>query len=179
MRIEIGDMAPDFHVADSSGTVQSPAGDSSGSTLLCFFRYSGCPYCNLRVSQMIKAAPELERYNIRVVTVFQSSRQNILRDVGRQAPPFPIIPDPTGALYRRYGVTPSWAKALRAMILHPLRAPYAMFAKGFWPTLPDGDPHMVPADFLISPEGVVRLSYYGKDISDHVPLDLVYATTRD
>lgn len=175
MRIKTGDNAPYFEVNDSSDTAQRPIDEDGKATLLCFFRFSGCPYCNLRVSEMIRAAPDLEKHHIRVITVFQSSKENVLRDVGKQNPPFPIIPDPQGELYSRYGVTPSWLKVLRAVVLRPLRAPYAVFAKGFLPTIPDGDAHMSPADFLIASDGTVRLAYYGKDISDHVPLADVYA----
>lgn len=179
MKINVGDRAPEFEARDSGGALQRPTGDGDAHTLLCFFRYSGCPYCNLRVSQMIQAAPELERRRIRVLTVFQSSRANVLRDVGRQEPPFPIIPDPEGRLYKLYGVAPSWLKVLRAVFLRPLRAPYAVLVKGFRPTSPDGDPHMSPADFLIAPDGTVRLAYYGRDISDHAPLADVFAAAQE
>jgi len=175
MRIRTGDAAPKFEVRDSNGDLQTPTGNGSRHTLLCFFRHAGCPYCNLRVSQLINAAPDLARHNIRVVTVFQSGRENIERDVGQQQPPFPIIPDPDHKLYKLYGVTPSWLKFLRAFFLRPLRAPYAIFIKGFSPKYAEGDPHMAPAEFLIAPDGAVRLAYYGKDISDHVALADVYA----
>lgn len=175
MRIKPGDKAPPFARRDSEDVLQRRTGEGDAFTLLCFFRYSGCPYCNLRVSEMIEAAARMEAHNIRVVTVFQSSKEHIDRDVGKQSPPFPIIPDPERELYKLYGVEPSWLKVLRAFFLRPLRAPYAIFAKGFIPRLPDGDMHMSPADFLIAPDGTVRLAYYGKDISDHVPLQQVYA----
>lgn len=175
MQIKAGDTAPPFEVRDCDDTVQRPTGDGIHHTFLCFFRHAGCPYCNLRVSQLIRAADEFQRRGIRVVTVFQSGKENIRRDVGQQNPPFPIIPDPGHVLYRQYGVTPSWTKFVKAFVLRPLRAPYAVFVKGFSPRMPEGDPHMAPAEFLIAPDGTVRLAYYGKDISDHVPLADVFA----
>jgi len=178
MRIKVGDKVPHFEVRDIDGNLQTPIGDANHEVLLCFFRHAGCPYCNLRVHELIKEAPKLAAKGIQVLAVFQSAEDNVRRDVGRQNPSFTIIPDPERKLYKPYGVTPSWLKFLRAFFLRPLRAPYAIFVKGFKPKYPEGDPHMAPAEFLISPDGTVRLAYYGKDISDHVPLTDVYAASE-
>ena len=43
----------------------------------------------------------------------------------------------------------------------------------------DGPKAMVPADFLVDPEGVVWKAYYGTAVSDHIPFEDVSAFAAD
>jgi hypothetical protein len=39
----------------------------------------------------------------------------------------------------------------------------------------EGDKALIPADFLIGPDLVIKRAYYGKEIGDHMPLDDIEA----
>ena len=45
--------------------------------------------------------------------------------------------------------------------------------KGFLPGRMEGSITLVPADFLIGPDGTILLAYYGRDISDHLPVEII------
>jgi peroxiredoxin len=141
--------------------------------LLSFYRYASCPFCNLRVHDLIQHLPELAQRNLSLVAVFQSAPAGIRRYVGKQRPPFPIVADPEHQLYRQYGVESSLRGFLAGAVLHAGKAAKAM-ALGFLPGPMDGSKTLVPADFLIAPDGVVVSAYYGRDIADHLPLAAIF-----
>jgi len=37
----------------------------------------------------------------------------------------------------------------------------------------DGNMNRIPADFLIDENGKIAIAYYGKNISDHLPLETI------
>ncbi len=91
---------------------------------------------------------------------------------GKQRPPFPIIPDPGHSLYRSYGLETSLRGFLLGLTLRAGKAVKAM-ARGFLPGRMEGSITMVPADFLIGPDGTILVAYSGKDISDHLPIEAI------
>lgn len=135
--------------------------------LLSFYRYASCPFCNLRIHQLGKKAPQWQAQGLEMLAVFQSPRSSILEYAGREPGPFTIIPDPQRELYRLYGVEGSWlAMAKGGLQLGKLAS---SLKEGMLPGKMEGEINMVPADFIIDESGNILLAYYGKDISDHVP----------
>ena len=164
-----GEPARDFSVTDLSGNEIS-LGDYRGKRLLLsFYRYASCPFCNLRVAQLIEAYPRLHGKGLELLAFFQSPRESILEYVGKQETPFPIVPDPERVVYRLYGVEASWMGYVRAMG----RISYYREAgdRGFHRGKVEGARALIPADFLIGPDLKVARAYYGKDIGDHLPIE--------
>ena len=128
-------------------------------THLQFRRFAGCPVCNLHLQDFIGRNGELAQASIHEVVVFHSSDEELLPYQGRF--PFDVIGDPEKILYHRYGVETSiWA------ILNP-RGWHAAIRGNLRKDKPilKGNPKWgrfgLPADFLISPDGVIRDVYYG------------------
>ena len=171
MRLKPGAIAPDFEVEDIHGQTHR-LGDYRGQKLMiAFFRYSGCPFCNLRVHDLITSWPDLKAEGLTLLTFWQSTREDILAEVGGQRAPFPMIADPNKAIYRKYGVE-NHALAPWKMLLKPkqayqaIRSPYRSFQS-------TGERDLVPADFLLSPDLRIDRSYYGADIGDHMPFSQI------
>jgi len=173
-RLKQGAVAPSFASTDWKGRQVDLATRNGRSTLLCFFRYASCPLCNLRVQELIRSHERFRERNTEILAVFQSPAERIAHYVGRQEPPFPLIPDPDLQLYRLYGVETSWIAFLRAMTLGIGKAGRAAIGHRFLPGTVENELHRVPADFLIDPDGRLSIAFYGKDIGDHVPLDKVF-----
>ncbi len=168
MKLKTGNKAPQFLTTDIFGnTIKSE--DLRGKKLmLSFYRYASCPLCNLRVNQLIQKHDKLASNGLNIVSVFQSPVESILKYVGKQDAPFPIIADPTHTLYKLYGVSGNWAAFARAGLKLDKMAKAAKL--GFMPGKMEGDIKMVPADFLIDEKGFIHTAYYGKDISDHIEI---------
>jgi len=101
---------------------------------------------------------------------FQSPSEKILEYAGAKKPPFPLFPDPKREIYTLYGVEQSsrW-KYLLGMLNIPklLRS----FKNGVHWGDTDGDSFLIPADFLVDENQMIHTAYYGKDISDHLPVN--------
>ena len=173
MRLQAGQAAPDLLWPDIGGKTIRLSDYRGRYLLLSFYRYASCPFCNLRVHELLQRLPEFEMRGLSLVAVFQSAREAIMNHVGKQQPPFPIIPDPGHSIYRRYGVETSLQAFLLGLTLRMGKALKAM-GKGFLPGRMDGHVTLVPAAFLIGPDGSILIAYYGRDISDHLPIEIIF-----
>ncbi|TAM44208.1 MAG: AhpC/TSA family protein [Gammaproteobacteria bacterium] len=142
--------------------------------MLSFFRFAACPFCNLRVHELVKRFDELgNRFS--VIAIFDSSPENLRRYAERHAAPFPILADEQNVHYRAFGIERSVVGVLRGMVMRMPAVLHAMFVKGYLPTAINGHLTTMPADFLVDETGVIRTAYYGRDEGDHLPFDRVRA----
>jgi thioredoxin-dependent peroxiredoxin len=175
MQLQAGSQAPPLTGAcDHRGNAASLDVAAGTHVLLVFFRYASCPICLLHVRALQHRYAELRQAGIEVIAVFHSAAGSIARHAGRLGLSFPVVADPTFALYARYGVGSSWL-GLTASAFTP--SFYAAFVRamrwGFWGGAIDGDAARMPADFVISSDGTVRAAHYGRTIGDHLSLDEV------
>jgi peroxiredoxin Q/BCP len=167
-RLTAGDSAPSFHATTLEGEIVSLADYVGRRLLLSFFRYGACPLCNLRMTFLIDAYPRWKTKGLDVLAVFESPAERLLETVGSQPIPFPIIPDPDRALYKKYSVNASWLGYLVGALR--VRAFRDAFQRGFHIGRADGAIAQLPAEFLIGTDMKIERAYYGKDIGDHLPI---------
>ncbi|MDP3387938.1 MAG: redoxin domain-containing protein [Eubacteriales bacterium] len=139
--------------------------------LLSFYRYASCPLCNLRVSELIGQDTYFKEKGLVLLAIFQSPKDRILEYVGKQNTPFPIIADPEQRLYKLYGVEVSGLGLIRALF-KPGKFKEAL-NKGFHTGTMEGPKTRIPADFIIGENGIILKAYYGKDIGDHMPIEMI------
>lgn len=146
--------------------------------LLAFFRFASCPFCNLRVHELVAHYPEFgDRFE--VVAIFESSPDNLRRFAARHAAPFPVLADEHGVHYREYGIERSLAGTLKGMVGRMPALLNAMLVRGYLPWRIRGHLTTMPADFLVDEQGVIRTAHYGRDEGDHLPLAAVRAFARN
>ena len=178
MQLQVGSQAPPLTDArdarDVRGIPVSLDVPTGNHVLLVFLRYASCPMCLLHVRELQQRYSELRAADIEVIAVFHSPAGSIARHAGRLGLPFPVVADPAFALYARYGVGSSWLGLAASAILPSFYAAYARAMRfGFWGGAINGDMARMPADFLISSPGTVRVAHYGRSIGDHLGLDEV------
>ncbi len=171
MRLNAGDKAPAFDATALGGQNVTVGDENGGYVLLSFYRYASCPFCNLRVREVNAATSALLHRGIRPIAVFHSPPERLGRYMGDQVFSFPLLADPGLRLYRAYGVERSWRGFLKGML--NLRGLFRALRNGHLPGPMDGPKNTIPADFLLSPAGMIVDSYYGKDMTDHIPLERV------
>lgn len=170
MRIAEGEPAKNFSVTDVHGKEISLEDYRGRWLLLSFSRYAACPLCVLRVSHIVEAYPDLHAKGLEVLMFFQSPRESVLKYLEEFELPFPVIADPDMEVYDLYGVGASWLGYVKAVgRLSELREARRRGYGGE----PEGMKALVPADFLVGPDLVVRRAHYGGDIGDHLPLNLI------
>ena len=172
MRLKEGEMAPEFDWQDMNDNPVSLRAMQGRYAMLSFYRYASCPFCNLRVNELSQRAASYQAGGVEMIAVFQSPAEKIKRYAGRQDPPFPILPDPARHLYQLYGVERSWLGMVKAFVG---RSPSILsaFGKGYLPGSMEGEVNRLPADFIIGKSGEILAAYYGQDIGDHMPYEMI------
>ena len=175
MRLHVGDKIPAFQVTDTEGQPHSADRYKGELLLLSFFRYAACPLCNLRVHELARLAPVLKQKGLHILAFFESEPARVKEIVGKQKPPFPLIGDPQRVVYKKYGVESSWKGfTLGGFSPRILRA----LAYGFLPGKMENDIALLPADFLVGPDGRILAAYYATDIAHHMPLETIEGLLR-
>lgn len=167
--IKVGDTAPAFHATDLWGNkVSTPANGKW--VYLSFHRFAACPFCNLRTNELIRHYESFEKHNIEVITIWPSDKDSLLRHAGSEKTPFPMLSDKSKSIYKAYGVTESSFMGAIRLLLHPQLIVNAMRNKHKNIEI-DADPKLMPASFLVDPDGIVQLAYYGKHFGDHPKIE--------
>ncbi len=140
--------------------------------LLSFYRFASCPFCNLRIHQLVNKFDELPG-DFEMVAIFDSPLDNLQRFTNEHHAPFPILADEANTYYRKFGVQRSLLGVLKGAVLRMPTVMYAMFGKGYIPWAVKGSMTTMPLDILVDESGIVQFAYYGKDEGDHMPFDQV------
>ncbi len=141
--------------------------------MLSFFRFASCPFCNLRVNELVQRFDEFGN-NFTVVAIFDSPLDNLIRHVKGHNAPFPILADENNQYYQKYSIQHSVSGMFKGMVFRMPKLMKAMF-KGYLPIKIKGSWTTMPAEFLIDQSGVIQLAHYGKDEGDHLPFEQVKA----
>ena len=145
--------------------------------MLSFLRFATCPFCNLRLHNLIQRFGELPD-NFVIVAVFDSEIEHLRRSAESHESPFPILADGDGLAHRLYGIEHSVSGVFKGMFLRLPQLMKAMFFHGYWPFPIKGSVTTMPADFLVDPSGIIQTAYYGKDEGDHLPVNRLLEFAR-
>ena len=175
MYIQPGTLAPHFHTVDIFGNQVDLATYRGKSLLLSFFRNAACAMCNLRVHSLIQRFSDYQRAGLETVAIFESPAEAMLRHVGKQDAPFPLIADPNAHLYALYGVENSEAKIAATMAMDATQQRIGeAAAQGFPLTKEEGSNFLrMPADFFIGVDGRVVDAHYANYVWDHMPFSRI------
>ena len=166
--INPGVKAPLFKTIDIwQNAVKFPEGNW---IYLSFHRFSACPLCNLRTHELIKSYNEFKENNIEILSIWPSNRESMIEYVGKSDAPFPLIADPEWKLFKMYGVLHRSNIPMKGIGKEPRIWIKALKYK-FKNFKVDGDGKLHPAGFLVSPDRIVRVAYYGKHFGDHMAID--------
>lgn len=168
-----GTSAIQFKAKSIDGNVVDLKDYKGKKILLSFYRKAACPFCNMGIQELIKKHDEFENRGIKVLVLFASPKEEVIKYAGKQNPPFPIIPDGEFELYGKYGVGLSYIGMMKSMF-NPLKVVKALTG-GFFNLKTMTDEPVIPADFLIDENQNIHKAYYGKDYDDHIPVSEVLA----
>ncbi len=176
MYLNVGDKAPRFSVTDVRGRAVNLKDFAGKHLLLCFYRYAGCPFCNLSLKELVAFVNKRRKNDLAVVAFFQSPRESVLAQPGKLSPPFPLVADPTRSVYDRYGIGTSYMGAIRSIskTLRWVRANNEGFPQG--PI--DGSFYLMPAQFLVSPSQNIELAHYWNTFGDETPFAEIEAILK-
>ncbi len=141
--------------------------------MLSFFRFAACPFCNLRIHELVSRYSELGS-GFTVVAVFDSPLDNLISRTKRHKAPCPIFADENNRYYNEYGIEHSFYGVLKGM-LRRMPALVKGILKGYVPITIKGSLTTMPADFFINWNGTIEIAHYGIDDGDHLLFEEVKA----
>ena len=171
MRLKSGVKAKNIRLPAIDGSMFETESAKGKRIMLSFFRFASCPFCNLRVNELVRRFDEFGN-DFTIIAVFDSPLDNLTRHAEGHKAPFPILADEDNKYYREYGIEHSVLGMLKGIFLRMPTLLKGMF-KGYIPTTIKGSMTTMPADFLIDREGIIQVAYYGRDDGDHLPFDTV------
>lgn len=174
MRLTPPQKALPFDTLDIYGERINLADYAGRKVMLCFFRDAACPFCNFRVYELTHKYKLWKQQGVEVIAVFCSPDEEVRQYVARHPRPFKLVADPDLHIYNQYGVEKSAKAAWKAMFF---KIPTIIkgFMTGGRVNKNNPYPTLVPADFLINEFGRVEDTWYGRNTSDHIPLERVDA----
>ncbi|MEE9543938.1 MAG: peroxiredoxin-like family protein [Thermodesulfobacteriota bacterium] len=137
--------------------------------MLSFFRFAGCPFCNMRIHKLVKRFAEFGE-GFTIVAIFDSPIDNLVFHTRGHKAPFPILADEDNRYYREYGIEHSIGGMLKGMVYRMPTLVGAM-GRGYVPTTIKGSMTTMPADFLVDRNGVIQAAHYGGDEGDHLSIE--------
>ncbi len=177
MYLSKNQVAPNFTISDINGKKIKLSDYEGKKLLLCFFRYAGCPFCNLILQSFIERYPKLHKNGLEILAFVQSPKESIIDYTMKRhhpKPPFPLIADPKQEIYKLYGVEASVSKFARSIFKVPSMLK-TLYKYKYPQGKIDGNVFLMPAFFLIGPDDLkIYESYYSPDFSTMIPdIDII------
>ena len=171
MKIKPGQPAPGFSAVDQHSNPVNLEDYRGRKLLLSFFRHAACPFSRLRILRLIERHSIHKAWGLEVLGFFQSPSESIEQYVMPLHPPFPLVADPQRVVYRLYGVKASTLGRYKSLLR--LGARKDALAAGLKSGKAEGLKGLLPADFLIDEDLMVRSAFHGSDITQHMHLDMI------
>lgn len=175
--LQAGDKAPDITITDVCGKKVSLKDMNNEHILVAFFRYSGCPWCNLAIHRLSLEYKRLAEHDCEVIAFIQSDKTEIVDNIYNRhdvRPPFPIVADYEQKFYKKYGVRSSVIAATKSIDKIPAWV-HSVKKHGFKQSEVKGDLFLVPAMFIIDgrTKKIVKATY-GTSFFDHDTFVKIY-----
>lgn len=174
-QLKKGNDAPTFTVVGANGETIKLENYRGKKVFLAFFRYASCPVCNFRMNEIIQNYEAIQAKGYVFIAVFESNNQTLQDYLKETEVPFSIIGDPELELYKKYGVQRSFWRMVGSMFNKKTKSNLKegkVLVKGK-NLKRDGNMSRIPADFILDENGKITIAYYGKNISDHLPLETI------
>ena len=170
MKINVGDQAPEFILPAIDGTEFDMSSTRGKRVIFTFFRFSTCPFCNIRINRIIKRWDEFSD-DVQMIGVFDAEIEELKKKMKKHNPPFTVVADSSYELFLKHGVEKSFFRFLIGAVRSPITFLQATF-KGYFPnTFSVKKMSTIPVDILIDEEGQVVEAHYCRDTADHIPIE--------
>ena len=93
MKRQKGDRIIPIQLPEINGGVFDTQTLSGKPFMLSFFRFATCPFCNMRMRELVTRYDELDD-NFSIVAIFDSPLEHLTRHTKGHHAPFPILADP-------------------------------------------------------------------------------------
>ena len=103
MSYQVGDKITELSLPNIDGSQFSLDQVKGKRYMLSFLRFAACPFCQLRIHQLISRWQELDE-NFTVIAIFDSPLENLQHHSDKEKAPFPILADEMAVYYQQFAV---------------------------------------------------------------------------
>ena len=169
MKLKKGDKIEELKLPSIKGDIFTIENIKGKKTLLTFYRFATCPFCNLRIFELNERYSELGE-NFNVIAIFDSNIKHLTLNMKKHDTPFTILADENFNYFKKFEVEKSTWKFILGTTTGFLRFCKALL-KGYFPFVIRGSMITIPVDILINEKGKIERVYYGKSTADHLSFE--------
>ena len=100
MKIKEGDKFQDLKLPNIKGGECDINALRGKKSLITFYRFAQCPFCNLRINEFVKRYDEFDN-KLNIIAIFDSPLDHLIKSAERHNAPFDILADENFKLARR------------------------------------------------------------------------------
>ena len=175
--METGQNIPQIRLPAIDGTQFDSQSLKGKKYLLTFFRFATCPFCNMRMSQLVQIKDELGK-DFEIIAIFESEIKHLKKHANKHLAKFPILADQARQYYELFAVKKSVMGMIKGMLFRIPTVIKAMF-RGYLPHEISTRYFIMPLSILVDKQGVMHSIYHGKDEGDHIPLEQVLEFAKE
>jgi thioredoxin-dependent peroxiredoxin len=171
MKLQVNDSIKNFTLPTIDGSQFNIDSMKGKRYMLSFFRFASCPFCNLRMHELVTRFNELDK-DFTIIAIFDSPLDNLQRHAEKHKAPFPILADKDNTSYKSYGIEHSLIGMFKGMFGRMPTLIKGIF-KGYIPLIIKGSMTTMPADFLVDESGTIKTAFYGRDEGEHLAFEKI------
>ena len=174
--VELNVAAPAFNLTDIFDRTIDLKNYKGKKVFIGFFRHAGCPFCNLRVHNLMKVREKLTESNMEMIFFFESKKELMLQSIfHKEVSPVPLIADPEKKWYGIYGIENSLLKTSMSHLTSFIQTAIAAKKKNLpiYPMASGESFSTIPAEFLLDENQIIRKIHYAKNLNDRLSIDTI------
>ncbi|HTH54725.1 MAG TPA: redoxin domain-containing protein [Cyclobacteriaceae bacterium] len=174
--VELNVTAPLFNLLDIFDRAIDLKSYKGKKVFIGFFRHAGCPFCNLRVHNLMKIREKLVQQNMEMIFFFESSKELMLQSIfHKEVSPVPLIADPQKNWYTIYGIENSLLKTSMSHLTSFIQTAIAAKKRNLPLHVMAGGESFstMPAEFLLDENQIIRKIHYAKNLNNRMSIDAI------
>ena len=170
-RIKVGDKIRDLKLPTIDGKTFDISQHEGKNIFISWLRFSGCPFCHLRVNELTNAEDKYGK-DFANVAIFSCNVDALKKTATKHGNNIIIAADEERKYFDKYEMPRSLARVSLGILISPLRMMRAVF-KGYAAPSFNGAFNAVPVELMINKKGVVEKVKYASHTTDHIPVSEV------
>ena len=174
--VELNVAAPNFNLIDIFDRSIDLKNYKGKKVFIGFFRHAGCPFCNLRVHNLMKIREKLVAKNMEMIFFFESKKELMLQSIfHKEVSPVPLLADPEKKWYSIYGIENSLMKSSMSHLTSFIQTAISAKRKNLpIHLMASGESFStIPAEFLLDENLIIRKINYAQNLNDRISIDAV------
>ena len=169
MKLKKGDKIEDLTLPSIDGTTFNLDSIKGKKAMISFYRYSSCPFCHLRMNEIINKKGEFGN-NFVPIAIFDCDFDDLVKNSEKHDGNMTILCDDDRVYFDKFEVQNSFFRFLLGITIRVDRFLRAI-AKGYNPASNMSGAFLgLPADILIDENVLVEKALYGAHTANHIAM---------